>query len=153
MSDPNTNKPVARNPFGDIDPFGALFRSPERWPRLFREPFGQASEFASWAPPLEIVEGQGGYSVTLELPGTKPEDVTVESHESMLTIKGEKRSEIEEKDEHRHYTERSFGSFSRSVRLPEDASQDVKASFKDGVLQIRIPKSEERKPKIVAIES
>ena len=67
--------------------------------------------------------------------------------------RGQVGIEVEEKDEHRHYSERSYGSFSRSLTLPGDASDDVKAKFVDGVLMLTIPKAEERKPRVVRIES
>jgi HSP20 family protein len=103
---------------------------------------------------VDIVESNEGYVITVEIPGTKKEDVTVECHENVLTIKGEKKSEREEKDEHRHYVERSYGSFSRAFTLPSDASGDqVKASFRNGVLSVEIPKAEERKPKVVDIKA
>ena len=76
-----------------------------------------------------------------------------EEYRSAAETVAEKRSEREEKDEHRHYTERSYGSFSRSVRLPADASDDVAAKFKDGVLTIEIPKVAEKKPRTVSIQS
>jgi HSP20 family protein len=121
--------------------------------RLMRRPFGETGGIERWAPAMDLSETDEGYSVTLELPGTNAGDIDVECHENMLTVKGEKRSEREEKDEHRYYTERSFGSFSRSVRLPSDAADDVSAKFHDGVLTIEIPKAEERKPRAVAIKS
>ena len=81
-------------------------------------------------------------------------DVTVEAEGNVLTIRGEKRSEQEEKKERARWTERSYGSFSRSFTLPPNAeSERVAASFRDGVLSIEIPKSEEAKPKIISIKS
>ena len=79
--------------------------------------------------------------------------MTVECHDNVLTIKGEKRDEREEKHEHRHYVERSYGSFTRSFRMPPDASDDIKASFRDGVLTVEVHKHEEKKPKVVTIEA
>ena len=78
--------------------------------------------------------------------------MTVECHDNVLTIKGEKRSEREEEAEHRHYVERSFGSFTRGFRMPPSASNDVKANFRDGVLTIEIAKQEEKRPNVVSID-
>ena len=138
--------------FTDFDPFRDLFDSPMRLSRALGEPLGRELKAGRWAPAMDIVEHTNGYTVTLELAGISKNDVTVECHDNMLTIKGEKRSESEHDDEHHHYTERSYGSFSRAVRLPADAADDVKATFKDGVLKVEIPKVEERKPRVVAIE-
>ena len=153
MADENSNTPARRGSFADVDPFFRDFFESSRWPSLFRQIGNEGGSPARWSPAMELTEADGGYAITLELAGTKPEDIQVECHEHVLTVKGEKRSEREEKDEHRHYTERSFGSFSRSVRLPADSSDDVIAKFKDGVLTIEVPKAEEKKPRTVAIES
>ena len=115
--------------------------------------YGNTVRSTGCAPAMDLSETDAGYTVTIEVPGTKAEDIHVECLEHRLTVKGEKRSEREEEDEHRHYTERTFGSFSRSVSLPRDASDDVNAKFSDGVLTIEVPKIEEKKPRTVAIKS
>ncbi len=142
-----------RNPFPDVDPLRELLRRPGHFSRLMQDPWSGAGALAQWAPAMDVAETKDGYRVTVELAGAKAEDVSVECHDKMLTVKGEKRDEHEEQDEHRHYRERSYGSFSRSVRLPADAAEDVKASFKDGLLQIDIPKVEEKKPRVVPIDT
>jgi len=114
--------------------------------------WSEEGPLAGWAPAMDIVENDESYAITIELAGARKDDVTIECHDNMLTIKGEKHSEREEKDEHRHYKERSFGSFSRSIRLPADASDDVKATFRDGVLTVEIPKVEAKKPRSVSID-
>ena len=106
-----------------------------------------------WAPAVDVTERDDRYLVTCELAGAKKEDVTIEAHENVLTIRGEKRSERDEKDEKRHYVERSYGSFSRSFTLPSDAALDhVHATFSDGVLTVEIPKHEASKPRTIAIK-
>ena len=103
---------------------------------------------------MDVHENDTRYTVTVELPGTRKEDVQVELSEGMLTIRGEKKSEREETKERRRYVERSYGSFSRSFTLPGDANAErLDASFKDGILTITIPKTEESKPKRVAIKT
>ena len=123
-------------------------------------PFGGLTRVAPreaatrYAPPMDIAERDDAYAITVELPGTNKDDVTVEVHEGVLTIRGEKRSEREEKNEQRHYVERTYGSFSRSFRLPANADEGrVNAAFKDGVLTIEIAKTEEAKPKVVSVQS
>lgn len=151
-------KPARREEFAALDPF-------ERWEPL-RE-FGIPSRFSRWmdeafgstargrlAPAVDIAEDDGKYVVTAEIPGTKREDITVEAHEGVLTIRGEKRSEREEKKEQSRWVERTYGSFSRSFTLPSNADvEQVNASFRDGVLTIEIPKTAEAKPRAIAIKS
>jgi len=138
-------------------PFGEL----EAWPRWFAEgPFSNAF-LRSWGeqdraflPAMDVSEADGHYAITVELPGSRKDDVHVELHEGMLTIRGEKKSEREEKKEQRRYVERSYGSFRRSFRLPSDADAGrLDASFKDGVLTITIPKTEEAKPRTIAVKA
>lgn len=147
MSETNENLPVRRSVW-DVDPFRDLFRSPLRARELLSE-----TRERSWAPAMDISESKDAYAVTLELAGADKDDVTVECHDNVLTVKGEKRDERVEKGEHRHYVERTYGSFTRSFRLPADASDDIKASFRDGVLTVEIAKHEERKPKVVSIDA
>jgi HSP20 family protein len=101
-----------------------------------------------------VSETDDAYVVAAELPGAKPEDVTVELHEGVLTLRGEKRSERDERREHARYVERTFGSFSRSFTLPQNANPEkVDASFTEGVLTLRIPKREEAKPRTINIQT
>lgn len=149
---------VRRTGLANIDPFFRDFlhdslKNSGHWLDLFGAAGMPRTALARWAPAMELSETDEGYAVTVELPGTKAEDIQVECHEHRLTVKGEKRSERDEANEHRHYTERTFGSFSRMVSLPPDAADDVNAKFSDGVLTIEIPKVEEKKPRAVAIKS
>jgi HSP20 family protein len=92
-------------------------------------------------PKTDIVEGDAGYAITIELPGVGSDDVDLSLTENRLTVKGEKRSEREEDEEGRHLTERSYGRFERSFVLPEDANTEkVEAGFDNGVLNIAVPK-------------
>jgi HSP20 family protein len=148
--DETTPAVAAREPFGELwRPFGG------RVQRLFREMEDEWPGFGArgWLPALDVNEDDGRYVVTVELPGAKREDVNVELQEGLITIHGEKKSEREEKKEKQRYVERRFGSFSRSFSLPRDADADhVEASFKDGVLTLTIPKTEQTKAKTVAIK-
>ncbi|MEN8184854.1 MAG: Hsp20/alpha crystallin family protein [Myxococcota bacterium] len=139
------------DPFGDLEPFWNWpFRGvghPTRLETMWGQPGGR------FAPAIDVSENDKQYTVSAELPGTKKEDVTVELHEGTLTIRGEKRSEQEEKKEHSRHVERSFGTFSRSFTLPANADGErIKARFKDGVLTLEIPKTEEAKPRTVDIK-
>ena len=152
MSQEQENAPARRSALAEFDPFRDLLR-PGRFSRLFSDPWASegAATGSRWAPAMDVAEGKDAYTITLEVPGAKKDDISVECHDGVLTVKGEKRDEREEQDEHRHYVERSYGSFSRSVRLPTDASDDINAVYREGVLTIEIQKHEERKPKVVSI--
>jgi HSP20 family protein len=103
---------------------------------------------------VDISEDDGNYIVTAELPGTKREDVTVELEDDVLTIRGEKRNERDEKKEKRRIVERSYGTFSRSFTLPANADgEKVSAKFDNGVLTVTIAKRPETKPRVVDIKS
>jgi len=151
MTENNDTPVVRRSVWDDLDPFRDFFRAPLRT-RLASNPWGDLPQ-RTWSPAMDIAESENGYVVTVELPGASKDDITVESHDHVLTIKGEKRDEREEQDEHRHFVERSYGSFTRSFRMPPDSSDEVEASFRDGVLTVEIAKHEEKKPRVVAIGS
>jgi len=134
------------------DPFRALQQDMERvFGQLGR---GAPSVFSELRfPALDVTEADDALEVTAELPGVNKEDVDVSIVSGMLTIKGEKKSEKEDKQENAYMLERSYGSFSRSIPLPfELGTSDVDASFKDGVLKIRIPRPPEAKQEAKKIE-
>ena len=96
---------------------------------------------------------KGDFVVKAELPGIDPKDIDISLSEGVLTIRGEKRQEKEEKDEGYHLVERSYGSFTRSIRLPREVQNEkINASYKNGVLKITLPKSEEAKKKEIKIK-
>jgi len=122
--------------------------------RVFDELLAERTPVGRWAPALDVTENDGSWVLSLELPGAKREDVSIEVHDDLLTIRGEKKSEREEKDEKRHYLERVYGSFSRSLRLPAQVDPDrIKASFQNGVLTVEVPKTEAQKPKVIDIKT
>lgn len=130
--------------------FERFFRQPFSFmPSMLLRDFPRAAELT---PSVDIFEEGGELVVKADLPGIAKEDLNVSITENTLTITGEKKKEekIEKKDYHRF--ERSYGSFSRSFRLPDNVSADKsKASFKDGVLEIRVPKTRESKQKKITI--
>jgi len=141
---------VRWRPLAEID---SLRREMDRlWERFFGE---KPIEWlgGEWAPPLDVSETKDKLVVKAELPGIDPKEVEVTIANGVLTIKGEKKKEEEEKGENYHIIERSYGSFTRSIRLPSDVEESkVKANYKDGVLKIVLPKSEKAKEKAVKIE-
>ena len=121
--------------------------------RLFDAFFGQSDRTGRrWVPAMDLVEAGDQFVLKADLPGLKDEDVKIEVQDGTLTISGERKSEHEVSEGGWYRIERSFGSFSRSLTLPEhvDASA-ISASFKDGVLEVSIPKPEERKPQRIEI--
>jgi HSP20 family protein len=110
-------------------------------------------EEGEWLPSLDVAETKGDLVVKAELPGMDPKDIEISLSEGVLTIRGEKKQEKEEKEEGYHLIERSYGSFTRSIRLPKDVQNDkINASFKNGVLKVVLPKSEEAKKKEIKIK-
>ncbi len=112
------------------------------WPQMF-EPFRSfGTRVADWlAPPAEASVNGDGYRIAVELPGVEEKDIDLSVDNGVITIKGEKRTTREEKGENWYFSERDYGSFSRSFRLPSDADEEnVKADLKDGVLTVTVPK-------------
>jgi len=108
---------------------------------------------ADWMPVVDISESDGEYLIKAELPEVKKEDVKVTVEDGVLTIQGERRQEKEEKGKRYHRVERSYGSFVRSFTLPESVDEGgVKAEYKDGVLNLHLPKSEKVKPKAIDVK-
>lgn len=149
VTKPETYKPgaVARRfePFFPAFPFaGGLFgASPFNWMRRMTEEMERACakfvptapETEFWAPALELTEKNGNFIATLELPGMKKEEVKVEVTEEALIISGERKLEKEEKEEGYFRSERSYGSFYRSIPLPKEAkTENIKAELTNGVL-------------------
>jgi HSP20 family protein len=108
---------------------------------------------ADWSPTADISEDENEYVIKAELPELKKDDVKVTVENGVLTISGERKFEKEEKKKKYHRVERAYGRFVRSFALPDNADPaKVKAEFKEGVLTVHLPKSEERKPKQVEVK-
>ena len=114
---------------------------------------GDETNFIRWAPRVDIVEVNGTYELTADLPGLKKDDIKIEIHDNVLTLRGEKKLEEEKKDKNYRLCERYFGEFVRTVTLPENVNKDgIEAEFKDGVLTVAIPKVEKAKPKQIEVK-
>jgi HSP20 family protein len=106
-----------------------------------------------FVPVANIAETETGYQVTMELPGMKPEEFSVEFKNGELWISGEKGEEKDEKGKTFHRVERRHGEFRRVIPLPGDVAQEkVEAEFKEGVLKVMVPKTEEAKPRRVEVK-
>jgi HSP20 family protein len=123
--------------------FGSVFDTP---------PQGNGGTLRRWMPAMDLVETADHFVLRADLPGMSEEDVNIEVEERVLTISGERKTEQTENKDGYHRVERAFGAFSRSLTLPEGVDAEaVSASFDRGVLEVRIPKPEERKPRKISI--
>ncbi len=126
--------------------------------RLFDQPFealmpGSNAE-VTWLPVADVSEAKDGYTVKVELPGMKQEDIAVSVEENVLSVKGERKREAETNEEGYSRTERVYGSFERQFTFPTTVdTEGIHASYRDGVLEIRLPRKEEAKPKTVKIQT
>jgi HSP20 family protein len=108
--------------------------------------------FRRWIPAMDLVETEADYVLKADLPGLSESDVKIEVEDNVLTISGERKAEHEERKDGYYRIERSSGSFRRSLTLPEGVNPEaVKATFDRGVLEVHVPKPEQRKPRKVAI--
>ncbi len=141
------------------DPFRDLQTFQSQINRLFNETFaatgpGSRDEgmSAAWAPPVDISETKDGLVFTVELPGFKKEELTLNVENGVLTLEGERRFEKKTDERNYHRVERSYGRFIRSFSLPVNVDAErIDASLVDGVLTVEIPKREEAKPKSIPI--
>ena len=124
------------------------------WDSFFEgRPAKRGREEGEWLPSLDVSETKNELVVKAEIPGMDAKDIDISLSDGVLTIKGEKKQEKEEKEADYHLVERSYGAFVRSVRLPKEVQGDkISASYKDGILKIALPKSEEAKKKEIKIK-
>jgi len=141
------------DPFKELDDLQSrlstlLGRAPVR-----KDGEDEAMTVAEWAPLVDIVEDEHGYLIKAEVPEVKKEDVKVTVQNGVLSLMGDRKFTKEEKDKKYHRVERAYGSFVRSFSLPEDADENkVSADFKDGVLEVHLPKSEKARPKNIEVK-
>ena len=138
------------------DPFDDLASLRESMDKLFEEFFTRRPDRIRapvvWQPAIEAYETDGDVVVRAELPGIDPKQVEISVTEDTLTLKGEAKSEQEEKKRNYYRRELRYGSFVRSIALPSGVQGDkASASYKNGILEIRVPKSERAKPKTVKV--
>jgi HSP20 family protein len=136
------------------DPFRGLFDLQRRAFNQALQNFEtEAAAVGAWTPAADIFEDENSFVIKLELPEIRREDVKVSLDKNVLAIAGERKLENEEKRDHYHRVERSYGQFFRSFTLSPNANLEaVSAEFKDGVLRLSIPKKEEAKPKQIQVE-
>ena len=136
--------------------FGRLSDLRDEIDRLFESPLTELTRtsqlLSGWTPSLDVYEEKDNFVVKAELPGMKKEDIEVSLHDGSLSISGERKTESKHDDSEVYRAERFFGRFQRTVTLPTAVAADkVQASYKDGVLTIILPKTEEAKPKKIDV--
>jgi HSP20 family protein len=138
-------------------PFGQLTNLREEINRLFDSPWGATSEdteFFGWAPAVDMYEDNDNVVVKAELPGMKKDDIDISLHQGNLLISGERKSESQSEDSDTSRSERFFGRFQRALELPKAVDPNkVAATYKDGILTVTLPKTEEAKPKQITVKA
>jgi HSP20 family protein len=136
------------------DPLRDLARLQDEMSRLFDDRLPQVSgESVGWAPRCDIFEDEEGVSLRFELAGVEPKDVDIRFENGVLTLRGERKMEKEEKREHYHRVELSYGTFTRSFSLPGTIDPEkIRAESKNGVLTVLLPKRPEAKPKSIQVK-
>jgi len=133
------------NSLADLDPMSPLSLFDELWPSAMLE------NGRPFSPPMDVSETDNEYHVRVEIPGMEKDDISIEFENNVLTLSGEKQTTNEEKNEKVYRVERRYGSFLRSLRFADVDSEKVQATFKNGVLEIDLPKTELAKPKKIDI--
>jgi HSP20 family protein len=143
------------------EPFRELSSLQTEMNRLFNTAFGDAPNGGTggtggaarrWLPAMDLLETDDAFVLRADLPGMTESDVNIELEDNVLTVSGERKAEHEDKREGYYRVERAFGTFSRSLTLPKGVDPEgVTASFERGVLEVRVPKPEQRKPRKIAI--
>lgn len=139
------------------EPFDGLNRIQSRINELFDDTLGrtrayQTSTTGVWLPPVDILESKDAYLIRAELPGMKKEDFNLEVNDGTLTLSGERKLEEPAAGVEYHRVERATGKFSRSFYLPQTVKQaEIKATYRDGILEVHVPKAEEAKPRQITV--
>ena len=135
------------------DPFRELTALQGEVNRLFsRAAGGDVRERQSWTPSIDVIETDGAIKLKAELAGMNPADISIEVQDNVLTVSGERRFEEEVKEDRYYRIERRYGSFSRSIALPQAIDDaNIEARYENGVLEVSVPKAEIVKPKKIAV--
>jgi len=142
-----------------FDPFRDMVSLRDRMDRLFEDSLSgikggeEDLGFAGWSPAVDIYETGDSLVIRAEIPGVEKDDVSIEVKDSTLKLRGERKLEKEVKEENYHRMECSYGSFQRIFTLPTSVDQDkISANFKNGMLEVSLPRKEEKKPRQIEIE-
>lgn len=125
--------------------------------RLFDVPFGDSNretDFFGWAPAVDVYEDRDSLVVKAELPGLKKEEIEISLHQETLVISGERKAESQDHDGETSRSERFFGRFQRALELPKPVNpEQVTATYKDGILTVKLAKTEESKPRQITVKA
>jgi HSP20 family protein len=134
------------------DPFREMTSVQDNFDRLWRGMLEGRRGQESWLPAVDVFDTKDAVVLKAELAGMKPDDIEIEVDDNVLTLKGERKFEEKVDDERYYRVERRYGSFQRSIALPQGVkADDIQATYEDGVLEVRVPKAEEEKPKKIAV--
>ena len=138
------------NPFREMEDMFDRYTKAVGWPHKGGQ---ESMTTGDWSPRVDISETDKEFVIKAEIPDVKKDDVKVSVDNGVLTLKGERKQEKEEKGKKFHRVERYYGSFTRSFTLPDNVDETkIKASFKDGMLNLQIPKTAEAKPKAIEVK-
>ena len=139
---------------GELAPWSALRDMERNFNRLFAELGGETDwQLGIWSPAVDLTETDDAYTLEADLPGLTKDDVDVTVVDNVVTLKGERKQEQEVEERGHNRYERRYGAFQRSFEVPGGFAADkVEAKFKDGVLQVTLPKREETKPKQIEVK-
>jgi HSP20 family protein len=142
------------------NPYRDMMTVRDEMNRVFNEFFGHGGQdegawyAGAWSPPVDIYETDEALIMKAELPGFSKDDISIELKENTLIMRGERRRQDEVKEGNYHRMERVYGAFQRSFLLPTTVEQDkVKASYKDGILELHLPKVPAAQPKRIAVSA
>jgi len=135
------------------DPFRELTALQTEVNRLFsRVGGGDVTERQSWTPSIDVIETDDSIKLKAELAGMDPKDISIEVQDNVLTVSGERRFQEEVKEDKYYRIERRYGSFTRSLALPQTVDENgIEAKYENGVLEVTVPKAEVAKPKKIAV--
>ena len=138
------------------EPFRELATLQERMNRLFTDQFGQVADenvaAAAFMPPVDVYEDENTLQLKLEVPGVEEKDIDIRIENNMLTVRGERKFEKEEKEQNFHRIERRYGTFYRSFALPSTVdTENVQASYNAGILKLELSKKPEAQPKQIKV--
>ena len=130
------------------------FQTLRRLSNVLDEAFENGAITSAWHPAVDVFEDKDAVKIVAELPGVKPEDVKLSLENNLLTIRGEKKQEAEERSERVHRYERSYGSFERAFVLPSTVDgEKISAEYRNGVLTVSVPKAERARPREIPVRA